>query len=479
MKAKKKISSGANNENKPVGKKGTAKKAVKKKQTTKSEKAEERVVLSETDVKQTKKKAKKKASRGVKKTADETLISLPEKEVATAGEIQEKEAQVKTEFDIEKIPIPPILFEGDTPAPVEPLWMKQKYALGPETVKNHFTTEEESFELPESYGTGEMTVAARDPYWIYAAWDLTLKQIRSYNRLSSKGHMILRIYIDKPEGAPEKEIHLYPHSRDWFINVDQPGLTYVIVLGYYDKQGKFVDVIVSEPVKTPKPITERVFTEFVSDKAKADARQAVSPERPSEATTKESLSISEKTSKEEPQLPLSPSERVSKREMGLPSPDESAKLAAMATPLVQAGSQEISRLEGAGKPAQPAPHISREIHPAPSSIEFGISSPSARAQPQEKKFWFNIQAEIIIYGATEPDAIVQIAGEKIKLRPDGTFTLRFALPDGFYKLPASAVSADGKDMRLVMLEFSRKTTPVQGETGECPSNLPTIPDSRK
>jgi hypothetical protein len=33
----------------------------------------------------------------------------------------------------------------------------------------------------------------------------------------------------------------------------------------------------------------------------------------------------------------------------------------------------------------------------------------------------------------------------VKLRPDGTFSLRFALPDGVQVIPAAAESADGAE----------------------------------
>ncbi|HON07191.1 MAG TPA: Rho termination protein, partial [Verrucomicrobiota bacterium] len=87
---------------------------------------------------------------------------------------------------------------------------------------------------------------------------------------------------------------------------------------------------------------------------------------------------------------------------------------------------------------------------------------------------FNIQAELIVYGATEPDAQVTVGGNKIALRPDGTFTLRFSLPDGIYDVIARAVSKDGSDRRTVSLEFSRKTKSLEGEVGECkpPQKLP-------
>ena len=85
-----------------------------------------------------------------------------------------------------------------------------------------------------------------------------------------------------------------------------------------------------------------------------------------------------------------------------------------------------------------------------------VSSPFGGAERQ-RGFWFNVNAELIIYGATEPDATVTIGDRKIKLRPDGTFSFRFALPDGEYPLPAAAHSADGEETREARLEFSRNT----------------------
>lgn len=70
-----------------------------------------------------------------------------------------------------------------------------------------------------------------------------------------------------------------------------------------------------------------------------------------------------------------------------------------------------------------------------------MSSPG-KSLPRERKFWFVLNTELIVYGATEPDATVKLHGETIPLRPDGTFTLRFALPDGSLNIPVEAQSND-------------------------------------
>ena len=88
---------------------------------------------------------------------------------------------------------------------------------------------------------------------------------------------------------------------------------------------------------------------------------------------------------------------------------------------------------------------------------------------RRRGFWFNVNAELIIYGATEPDAEVTIGGRVIKLRADGTFSYRFSLPDGKYELPAVAVSADKVEARAAELEFSRSTE-YRGEVGAHPQD---------
>jgi hypothetical protein len=80
-------------------------------------------------------------------------------------------------------------------------------------------------------------------------------------------------------------------------------------------------------------------------------------------------------------------------------------------------------------------------------------------------FWLQVNVELIVYGATDPDAQVTVAGRPVELRPDGTFSLRFSLPDGDYELPVAAVSADGGQGRAAHLRFNRQTE-YHGEVGQ-------------
>ncbi len=108
-----------------------------------------------------------------------------------------------------------------------------------------------------------------------------------------------------------------------------------------------------------------------------------------------------------------------------------------------------------------------------------FSNPPGGGAEQAREFWFNVNAELIIYGATEPGAKVTLGGHEIKLRPDGSFSYRFSLPDGKYDLPAVAVSADGTDARAANLKFGRETEYL-GDVGAQPQDPllePPLPEN--
>ena len=99
----------------------------------------------------------------------------------------------------------------------------------------------------------------------------------------------------------------------------------------------------------------------------------------------------------------------------------------------------------------------------------GVVSSFSSAPEHEKTFWFNVNAELIIFGATDPSAQVTIGGRVILLRPDGTFDFRFSFPDGEYHLPAIATAPDGRQSRSAELTFSRSTR-YKGEVGQASQN---------
>lgn len=76
-------------------------------------------------------------------------------------------------------------------------------------------------------------------------------------------------------------------------------------------------------------------------------------------------------------------------------------------------------------------------------------------------FHFEIDAELIVYGTTEPNARVCLGDEPVPLRDDGTFTVRFSLPDARQIIPAIAVSPDGVEERTIILAVERNTKELE------------------
>ncbi len=131
---------------------------------------------------------------------------------------------------------------------------------------------------------------------------------------------------------------------------------------------------------------------------------------------------------------------------------------------------------GQARPDRVAPTLAR----GPAEFDQPSSQAAIPSRPPgagKRDFWFMVNAELIVYGATEPDAQVFIDGEAIPLRPDGTFTLRFALPDGAYGLSAVAMAAHGEASRSARLNFLRRTA-YRGEVGRHPGDPALNPPPR-
>src|SRR5262249_7321385 len=78
-----------------------------------------------------------------------------------------------------------------------------------------------------------------------------------------------------------------------------------------------------------------------------------------------------------------------------------------------------------------------------------------------RRFGFQIDAELIVYGTTEPNARVTLQGEPVKLRNDGTFTMRSTRPDSRQIIPAVATSPDGIEERTITLAVERNTKQLE------------------
>jgi hypothetical protein len=96
----------------------------------------------------------------------------------------------------------------------------------------------------------------------------------------------------------------------------------------------------------------------------------------------------------------------------------------------------------------------------------GMSGVGFAAPMRPRQFWLVADAELIVYGATEPDATVYVGGQPIKLNADGTFRFQMSFQDGLIDYPIFAVAADGEQNRAIHMKFERETPERHTNTKE-------------
>lgn len=92
-------------------------------------------------------------------------------------------------------------------------------------------------------------------------------------------------------------------------------------------------------------------------------------------------------------------------------------------------------------------------------------SGSRGVSKRRRSFWFVADAQLIVYGATDPAAQLTICGKPVPLSADGTFRLEMAFLDGRQIYPIQAVTAHGMQRRSTTLDFQRRTPWMMGRKG--------------
>lgn len=373
-------------------------------------------------------------------------------------------------------------------------------------------------DLPGAPGAGTLRLTPRDPRCLYANWDFTAEQQCRFNRLSVDSHLILRLHTGGEGGQNPVDLHLQPESTHWFVPLERASGRYQAELGYYRPGREWVKVASSGVVEIPVETSEQpmpVQFATLSLEARPEVEvvvlggespsvvRAVEPEMtpsppPFQYVTPAQVVPPAGVPEESPQvareegfleLPLAvPAIWAGGRLRPAPVPEwspaqEQAMAQLIASAFVREGSissLEIAELvaglergraerqDFAGLAEWEAGEVPEGI-PAPGGgWGEAISSPAGGELPGREGFWFQVNAELVIYGSTESDAVVTIGGRRIRLRPDGSFSYRFALPDGDYRLPVVAKSARG-DERTADLKFRRQTARV-GDVGTHPQD---------
>jgi hypothetical protein len=263
-------------------------------------------------------------------------------------------------------------------------------------------------DLPGGYGKDRIVVMVRDPYWLHAYWELTRQSVkRAESALGQDWHgakpilRLLDVGNHDTTSASERivrDIDIHGGCSNWYIDVSEPPRSFRVDIGYLSRSGRFYVIARSNVVTTPRAGVSDVIDENWSD---IDSKKA---------------------------------DRIYAMSGGYDPTASSLELK-------QLFEERLRRPLGS---------------PAVTSFGSGAWLPG-----RGRSFWFQLDAELIVYGATEPKARVTLQGEPVKLRPDGTFTMRFSLPDSRQIIPAVAVSADGIEERTIVLAVERNTKQLE------------------
>lgn len=260
---------------------------------------------------------------------------------------------------------------------------------------------DETRELPPGYGDTKILAMTRDPYWAFVYWEINHEKRRELGMLQQHQlRMVLRVHdvsgIDFNGNNANKsfDIDVNDYTNNWYIQVPEPNRSYCVDLGVFDEKGNFILIARSNIFSTPR--------DTVSDQFDEEWRS-------------------------------------------LHDFDQIYRLSGGYKISEWAGSEMITKM------------LAKNLEESLSSGAVASSAMRPRKAEAGKDFWLVVNTELIVYGATEPDAAVTIQGHPIKLRPDGTFSVRFALPDGEQVIPVHATNADGDMEKQITPIVSKKT----------------------
>lgn len=249
-----------------------------------------------------------------------------------------------------------------------------------------------------------LALVVRDSFWLHASWEVTRRSVdRARAAMADQWHTvhpILRVVKIDNSGTTansetiHRDIEIHGGVRNWYIDVSDPPSTFRVLLGYAAGNGRFYELIRSNVVTTPIPGSDESVSTHWADIAKdAERIFALSGGYTDERETKDLQGMFEDHLK---------------RPMGAPA-------------LAQFGS----------------------------GAESGIR--------RHRHFHFELDAEMIVFGSTHPDAYVTLGGEPVKVQTDGTFSVRVPLPDRRQVLPACACTRDGVDEQTIVIAVERNT----------------------
>ena len=349
----------------------------------------------------------------------------------------------------------------------------QKFVVSPEPVDARpqpAATAQPIFEdlgaLPSTYDEDTLFLIARDPRWLFTYWDFNWARYPASGMRYGYAQFFLKIF--RGEHDQECLVEINPIARNWYVAVNHPDADYSAEIGFFDQEGAWRKIAASSVAHTPpdalapesQPVDfatvpahltfERLLELIQARMAEGETLMAALARIAGEGRVQFRAGAAPTWSDEQKRLLAALLGDSLVDRVGLGSEEIDQLLRKQLTEKLF--SESASGLSGAA--------LLSALAPSTQSL-FSAIGASWSAQPfcvrAERGFYMHVNAEIIFYGGTHPDATVWIDGKEIKLNPDGTFRYHHTLPDGDFAIPIIARSPDKVEQRSATLSFVRST----------------------
>lgn len=371
-----------------------------------------------------------------------------------------------------------------------------KFELGQEdrTGGSLSSVDEGLADLPNGYGESRIVLMPRDPEWAYTYWDIPNDRKEEMRRQGGQ-QLALRIYdvtdVNLDTQSPHS-IQEYPCdelAREWYVPIPVSDRDYAIDIGYRCADGRWLVLARSAEVRVP-PVypSDWIEDQFIT----LDWEEELQGK-----TFAELVPPAKKMAQAGNGAGFSTGNAIYEQIFGMAESAEALRVAGSIFGSMQhvAGSvQQVGIHEqalssyvfpsGVGMWAVPSMSALTMSGVGMSGLTMsgvgmsgltmsgigmsgvGMSGVGFAAPMRPRQFWLVADAELIVYGATEPDATVYVGGQPIKLNADGTFRFQMSFQDGLIDYPIFAVAADGEQNRAIHMKFNRETPERHTNTKE-------------
>jgi len=300
---------------------------------------------------------------------------------------------------------------------------EEKKALEKQLISNKAEPSNES--TYSSSSETKVVFLPRDPEWAYVFWEISDK-----DRANAQNEGAIRLCLrlaDVTNGingeanpGTLQEVVVDSHSTEWYLPIPLGGRDYKVELGYRIGH-KWMSLAHSSSAKVPSlHPSEQILDQFVPFSLEA-------PVTSSDSKT-ENFASEQPDSGLHERLYQSATTKFRTRRVGSEEFQEGAP-----------GDLDSNNESGSGLWAS------------------GLNESGIGGVIQSRSFWLVADAELIVYGATDPSAKLFIEDEEVPLANDGTFRLQVPFRDGVQNYSIKAIDKDGVDSRNITMKFERVT----------------------